>query len=295
MEVLEEFSNTLSLRKGGRQGLKKLIDSQMVGTIELNTGLQISGNFSRMIRDEDDQVIYFNKTGPTALSFREKELIGHGIEHHSNGFGSPLGKLKNINLAIEDMGPVDLKAYNFYDGKWLEFEFESGIKVEGFNITGIRNIQGKLMLIQLSDCTVKYKDEVLFRPEWGTYDMAVGKEIVSAFAGPADSNSFPDLYRESLTKTIKNEKNETSDKRENLYKKVKDYRLNSVKEKDLIDLFEKLRSENSKEWLVLLEMLEIAKDSDLSKNISDYLFKLSEVSPELRILIYDGIEMIGKN
>ena len=91
-------------------------------------------------------------------------------------FSSPLGELKNINLAIEDMGPIDLKAYNFYDGKWLSFEFESGIKVEGLNVTGIRNINGKLMLIQLRDCTVTYKKELLFLPEDGVFDMVVGKK-----------------------------------------------------------------------------------------------------------------------
>ncbi|MEL6989444.1 MAG: aromatic amino acid hydroxylase, partial [Bacteroidota bacterium] len=149
MEVLEEFANSLSLRKGGTKGVQKLIESNMVGTIEINTGLQISGKFSRLILNEDNQVIFFFTQGHTALAFREKELIGHGIENHPNGFASPLGKLKNINLAIEDMGPFDLKAYNFYDNKWLSFEFESGVKVEGLNITGIRNIQGKLMLIQL--------------------------------------------------------------------------------------------------------------------------------------------------
>jgi phenylalanine-4-hydroxylase len=296
MQVLEEFSNTLSLRKGGRQGLKKLIESQMVGTIELNTGLQISGNFSRMMLDEDDRVIFFKTEGPSALSFREKQLIGHGIDYHTEGFSSPLGKLKNINLAIEDMGPVDLKAYNFYDGKWLEFEFESGIRVEGMNITGIRNIQGKLMLIQLSDCTVTYKDEILFRPEWGTYDMAVGKEIVSAFAGPADSNSFPNLYSESLTKTIKKEQNESTNEQDRLYKLVKEYRNNGVNNNGKIkELFEKLKSQQSKEWLLLLEVLEITKDTELYKTILSYLHQLTERCPELQKLIIDGIEIIDKN
>ena len=58
---------------------------------------------------------------------------------------------------------IGLKTYHFYDGKWLSFEFESGIKVEGLNITGIRNAQGKLILIRLKDCTITYKNEYLFQ------------------------------------------------------------------------------------------------------------------------------------
>ena len=59
MEVLEEFANTLSVRKGGCEGLQKLIASESIGTIELNTGLQISGVFSDVILNEKKDVIYF--------------------------------------------------------------------------------------------------------------------------------------------------------------------------------------------------------------------------------------------
>jgi len=293
MQVLEEFSNTLSLRKGGAKGLQKLIDSQMVGSIELSTGLQISGKFSRAIINDENQVIFFQTEGPTALAFREKELIGHGINKHKDGFSSPLGKLKNINLAIEDMGPVDLKAYNFYDGKRLSFEFESGIKVEGLNITGIRNIHGKLMLIQLEDCTVTYEDEFLFLPEYGIYDMVVGKDIVSAFAGSADSSSFPNLYGESRTLTIKETKTASSTKLESYYSKVQHYRNEGLRDDAILkNVFERVKQEYPNQWLILLEIFEISTNTDLTESIKEYLAQLKISSPELSSLITDGIKIV---
>ena len=293
MQVLEEFSNTLSLRKGGSKGLQKLIDSQMVGSIELNTGLQVSGKFSRSILNEDNEVIFFKTEGPTALAFREKELIGHGTNYHKNGFSSPLGKLKNINLAIEDMGPIDLKAYNFYDQKWLSFEFESGIKVEGLNITGIRNIYGKLMLIQLKDCTVTYKNEFLFLPEYGVYDMVVGKDIVSTFAGTADSNSFPNLYDKSTTSAIKQSKSIDEIKLEKHYDSVRRYRNNGIKDSAFLEnLFKEIKVKHPKEWLLILEILEISNNSSLTKSIEDYLTQLVELHSELNSLVSDGIRII---
>jgi hypothetical protein len=36
----------------------------------------------------------------------KKELVG-GTSTHPEGFGSPIGKLEGINLAIEDMSPKD--------------------------------------------------------------------------------------------------------------------------------------------------------------------------------------------
>lgn len=293
MQVLEVFSNTLSVRTGGRKGLEKLIGSKMVGTIELSAGLQISGKFSRAIINEDHEVVYFETEGPTALAYREKELIGHGIDNHPDGYGSPLGKLKNINLAIEDMGPVDLKAYNFYDGKWLSFEFESGVKVEGLNVTGIRNIQGKLMLIQLEDCTVTYKEEVLFLPEDGIFDMVVGKEIVSAFAGAADPLSFENLYEVSQTVTVKPPKTAAAEKLENYYQVVREIRERSEEnEAQLGAIFRQLKAEYPAEWLVQLEILELVKSEALAHEVREHLLTLSKQYPKISRLITEGIEIV---
>ena len=58
-EVLEEFANTMAVRKGGWRGLNKLIESKQLGTIELSTGLQVSGVFTQMIKNEDNEVVFF--------------------------------------------------------------------------------------------------------------------------------------------------------------------------------------------------------------------------------------------
>ncbi len=295
MEVLEEFADTLSLRKGGKEGIQKLMESQMVGSIELTTGLQVSGKFSRILLDENNNVIFYQTNGPSALAYREKELIGHGISYHKNGISSPLGKLKNIKIAIEDMGPNDLKTYNFHDGKWLSFEFESGIKVEGLNITGIRNAQGKLILIRLKDCTISYKNENLFLPENGIYDMVIGKEIVSAFAGAADSNSFPNLYAESSTLTIKPIKNKGIIKLERYYGVVRNYRKEKKNDAGLLTkLFEEVTTLYPKEWLLIIEIIELSNDSKLNRLIENYFDELISLYPELDSLISDGIKMIKK-
>ena len=293
MEVLEEFADTLSLRRGGKEGIQKLIESQMVGSIELTTGLQVSGKFSRILLDENNKVVFYQTKGPSALAYREKELIGHGINYHKNGISSPLGKLKNIELAIEDMGPTDLKLYHFYDGKWLSFEFESGIKVEGLNITGIRNAQGKLILIRLKDCTITYKNEYLFLPEHGIYDMVVGKDIVSAFAGAADSNSFPNLYAESSTLTIKPSKNKAVIKLEKYYEVVRNYRKEKKNDAELLKkLFEEVTALYPKEWLLFIEIIELSNDVKLNQLIKNYFSELISLHPDLDSLISDGIKMI---
>lgn len=192
-KVLEKVANTMGLRRGGKESVAKLIASEEVGTIELSTGLQISGQFKRCIAHphEHDKVAYIQTTGPTALSFRNQELVGHGAAHHADGFGSPLGKLKETNLAIEDMTPSDLEAFGLVEGKTTVLTFNSGVEVKGTVITGVRSIFGKIMLISFANCTVTYQRELLFQPSWGIFDMAIGESIQSAYAGPADLQYYP--------------------------------------------------------------------------------------------------------
>ena len=293
MQVLEEFTNTMALRKGGFRGLRKLIASKKIGTIELSTGLQVSGVFTELITNEDNEVVFFRTDGPTALSNREKELIGHGVLMHPHGFSSPLGKLKGINLAIEDMSPRDLKAYNFYDGERISFEYESGIKVEGLNVTGIRNINGKLILIQFKDCTVTYGDKVLFKPEFGTFDLALGKEIVSAYAGAADYNSFDATHFISETQTVKVETSQAAQNLETLYAQVRAYRTGENTQISLETIFETLRNEHPKDWLLLVELYELTrKNTSLQANVLNRLQAIQTERPEVAELIGDGIGLV---
>ncbi len=274
--VLEQFANTMAIRKGGLNGVKKLIDSKNLGTIELSTGLQISGNFSNVIEFEN-KPIYIQTTGKTALSNRDKELIGHGVEYHAEGFGSPIGKLKGINIPIENMSPRDLEAYGIYEGKQTTLEFEGGIKVVGKVITGTRDLRGKIQLISFKDCTVTYQDTVLFDPSWGVYDMAVGKEIVSAYAGPASVLSFTDVNKVSETKTHKINYSDADKELYALYQKVRDFRKkNNVSEKNIEEIFNVLIRKFSSDWLLLLELYELSVKFNFSIQKS-VLKKLEEL------------------
>jgi len=295
-EVLEEFADKMALRKGGYKGLQKLIDSNSLGSIELSTGLQISGNFTKMITNEDHEVVYFETEGKTALANKDKELIGHGIKTHRNGFRSPIGKLKGINLAIENMGPRDLKAYNFYDNKRIEFTFDSGIVVEGLNVTGIRNLKGELILIQFTDCTLTYKNEVLFSPVDGDFYMAVGSQITSAFAGAADPYSFEALIHELSNSPDKRNKTDKEVALEQLYQQVRTLRETDLDSETLKNIFAKLKTEHQQDWLLPLELYELAsnyKFESLTEEIRTYLEQIKVSRPKIEHLIEDGLELIN--
>ncbi|MEZ0129191.1 aromatic amino acid hydroxylase [Flavobacterium sp. LBUM151] len=292
--ILEEFANKMALRTGGISGIKKLIHSNALGTIELSTGLQISGVFTNVL-EEEGKPVYIQTTGKTALSYREKELVGHGTLTHPEGFGSPIGKLKGFNLAIEDMSPKDLQAYSIVENETVKLEFEGNIIVEGEIITGSRNLHGEIILISFRNCTVTHGETILFQPEWGNYDMAIGKKVVSAFSGPADVNSFDLINNVPKTTTIKAKHTDERDDLEVLYQTVRIIRENKDSKSDLKSVFEKLKNNHANDWLLSVEIAELLKDSDekqLLQEVLVYLDQLKEKRPEVAHLIAGGLDLI---
>jgi phenylalanine-4-hydroxylase len=293
-QVLEEFANKMALRTGGLLGIKKLINSNALGTIELSTGLQISGFFSNVIEDEGKPV-YVQTSGKTALSYREKELVGHGTEYHAEGFGSPIGKLKGINLAIEEMSPRDLRAYAIYEGEQVTLEFEGNIIVKGEIITGSRNLQGEILLIKFKNCTVTHNDQVLFQPEWGIYDMAVGRKVISAFSGPADVNSFDMINHVPSSQTIKQKKSVEREELEKLYASIRNIRENKPSKITLIEAFAAVSDGHPNDWLLSVEIAELAQkegNSDLVNKVLNHLKTVKSNRPKIAHLITNGLELI---
>jgi phenylalanine-4-hydroxylase len=292
--ILEEFANKMALRTGGISGIQKLINSNALGTIELSTGLQISGVFTNVIEAEG-KPIYIQTTGKTALSYREKELVGHGALTHPEGFGSPIGKLKGFNLAIEDMSPMDLNAYKIVENENIKLEFEGGIIVQGEIITGSRNLHGEIILISFKNCTVTHGDTILFKPEWGNYDMAIGKKVVSAFSGPADVNSFDLINSVPKTKTIKAKHSKQRDELEELYQQVRTIRETNSHETLLTSVFEKIKANHTNDWLLSIEITELLKNGNqpqLLQKVLAHLESLKTRRPEVAHLISGGLDLI---
>ncbi|MEM8846458.1 MAG: aromatic amino acid hydroxylase [Bacteroidota bacterium] len=296
-QILEDFANTMALRTGGVSGAQKLIESKALGTVELSTGIQISGQFHSII-EHDGNPTYIRTVGPTALAYREKELVGHSTLEHPEGFGSPIGKLKGINLAIEDMGPRDLRAYNIFEGEKVSLEFEGGVKVEGTIVTGTRNLQGKIILITFKDCTVTHDGTLLFLPNWGYYHMAVGQKIVSAYNGPADLKSFDLITHELTESTIKVKKDAKRLQLNDYYQRIRDLRTGKNTTVSMRKVFEEVQEEHPLDWLLPVEIYELAKkhrDNNLQKAIQKHIEGIKLENPSVGRLIDDGIALVNQN
>jgi phenylalanine-4-hydroxylase len=296
IDVLEEFANTMSFRRGGVYGLQKGIDSKNTCTAVYSSGLQVSGTFTEFAADEQGEPVFIKITGPTALAVNNKQLKGHGKDYHKDGFSSPVGRLKGQEKPLENFSEDDLTLAGIEVGKEAVLTFESGITVSG-KVKNIHTENNKIQLITFTGCTVKDKDgKILFDPAWGVYDMAVGEKITSVFCGAADKDAYLEIVYKSATGTHHPEYDQKTLELHKLYQQVRDRRHNKGDFGFLGNVWLMLQKYHHDDWLCALEILELLDHEDsepvLAAEIKQFLEQKAANEPEYKKLINDGLYLI---
>ncbi|WP_051189133.1 hypothetical protein [Halalkalibacillus halophilus] len=281
----------MAFKKGGTESLDKAIQSENTATSVLSSGLQVTGIFNERITNEAGEIVYLNTVGPTALATDNEQIDGHGTDHHVDGFGSPVGKLKSANAPLETLSEGELKELGVVNGEKVFLEFESGVNVNG-KVEEIVHKNGSIVLISFSECTVKLGNTKLFEPDWGRFDMAVGESVVSVFAGAADGEAF---YPEEVVETIEDQSHLlTLTPLDLLYQAVRDIRdgLIDDPENKLEQVWAELQTNHPNDWLLRIEIFELLEVNDLvpviRKEVESELEKLKTQSEELETLIERG-------
>ena len=105
--------------------------SENVATIELDSGLQISGVITEALTDNQGNLAFIRTAGPTAMAFGDTELDGHGIEWHKDGFSSPVGELRSGGKQLHSCSPDELAGAGIREGEHVCLTFTSGYTAEG--------------------------------------------------------------------------------------------------------------------------------------------------------------------
>ena len=256
--VLLEFSETMALKQGGIEGAKKAVQSGNHATITLSSGIQISGVFTEMIQSNGHPA-FLKTTGPTAIAYQNKQLSGHGKHIHSHGFSTPIGMLRGYEKPLEFFSHSELISAGIFEGGCCDLEFESGISLRGI-LQQILRKNGKIIMLTFRECTVTHKKEFLFLPEWGNFDMAVGCEVVSAYAGIADPDNFRLRFPVPGKKTRKIIHTDQAKRLHSFYQDVRRIRQNNKVHDQLAAIWETLKIEFPDDWLLPLEILELTSE-----------------------------------
>ena len=278
-QVLEEFGRQMCVNRGGPASLQQAVKAQTVNTAVSNSGLAISGCFNHIITDVVGNVTYIKTTGATQLSYKHKQLPGHGIDYHAEGFGSPLGRLQSLERCLSSYTIDELKQQGIAEGLHVTLNFLSGICVVG-ELTHIVRREQKNILMRFEQCTVTaLNGDVLFDPSWGVYDMAVADAIDAVFGGTADPQHYALYAAPSEQSTQLPSYDDKTRHVFSLYQQVRDLRESLLVDADnqttkaaALKLSKQIIQQASDEWLLLFEAIELID----SLNKSDDLLLLRE-------------------
>ncbi|MGH1374481.1 MAG: aromatic amino acid hydroxylase [Cellvibrionaceae bacterium] len=291
-QVLEEFGRQMCVNRGGAESLTKAIDAETVNTAVTNAGVEISGCFSRVITDSVGNVTYINTVGPTQLAYKGRQLKGHGPDFHAAGFGSPVGRLQSMERCLSSYTVDELKAHDIEVNRSVRLEFLSGITVSGM-LTKIHRQQQKNLLLTFEQCTVTdAAGDILFDPDWGIFDMAVGDSIPSVYGGSADQDAYPLYQAPSKSSTLAIEYDQTTLNLFELYQQVRHHREQGVADTAQIEAWvQTYKQLTSSEWLLGYELLELAqgvKGTDaIAMDLRGRLQSLAESGDEEQACLID--------
>ncbi len=296
-QVLEEFAATMAFRRGGLEGLHRAQESRNVATFQYSSGLQVSGVIAEVLEGGAGGPAYVRTSGPTALAVADTQLPGHGKDVHRDGFSSPVGRVRGYERPLESLGDGDLARLGVAAGRETELELDGGVTVRG-RVERLTRSGGKLALISFSRCRVTRDGQILFDPSMGTYDMAVGAEIVSVFHGAADKDAYEQVAPAPQERTIKARVDDRARLLHALYKTVREIREGGGDARRLAEVWHTLSAGYPEEWLLPLEILEVlvarGVDPDLQGAIRRHLEARAAAEPGQAKLIADGLRLLEK-
>ncbi len=296
IDVLQQFENSMAFRLGGLESVLKAIECKNICTATFSSGVQVSGVFSKVHKDQHQQIKYINTMGPTTLCFNDQLLDGHGPDYHAAGFGAPVGQLLNISKKLEDCTKEDLNQLGLVLDATVQLNYENGIQVNG-TLIGVTFKEDKLILITFKNCSVTDTDgNSYFEPSWGNYDMAIGNTIISVFNGIADKIIFEDQLYVSTQRTYQQNYTTKDLKYQDLFQQIRNYREQGIQDDSLSIIWENLQKEFSDDWLGALEILELADVNPhytaLANEIRAYLNAQMKKHSKYNKLIHDGLSII---
>lgn len=310
-DVLHELDATLSYRIGGVSSLEKALQCEAITTLCLDTSLSVSGRLTAY-EHEGARIDFIKCSGPVQLCLEGKELTGHGIRRHGEGFSSPLGRLARFpDRPFSHLSTDQLDQAGIHLHRDVRFSYVSGFEVQG-RLLHIERRQGQILWMSFGNCTVKRGGKIYFEPSWGEFDLVLGETIPSVFGGPADRDAFGEHEIIDATSTPGRETPYSEAEHElflhyqSLYN-VREQRAHATPPAlaaHLQKLAENVLRESPDEWLLLLEIYELTQDhlpAALQKAawiqaLAAHIKKVQDAADATKKeLIEEGLRLVSQN
>ena len=235
------------------------------------------------------------------MAYEEEEINRQDKSYHSQGFGSPVGLLKNHTRCLSTWDDHELIEYGFLPGRDLVLDFASGVRVEGIFKSVLRR-DSKNILITFQQCSVTWGSQRLFEPSWGDFDMAVGAKIDSVFGGPADRAAYGETDDFVAVQIPKRQFTEIQQLQHGQYQKIRDLRESGAQGEALNQGLQPLLRRHDEsftdDWLFRIEALELILSrkgsSQLESKLRADLETIQARRSHEKDIIADGVSLASQ-
>lgn len=169
------FPMTYKLDKSQVSVLNRAVESGSL--VRLQTDMAgVDGALSKVIYSKDGAPIFVQFSGAARLLDRaSQELPGQGVSVHSQGYSSPIGAIKQMTAD----GIVKSEFSQIRENQMVEIQYESGIIVKGQMKGLTRDESGAVNVVTFKTAEAVYGEQMLYKPEWGSFDLMIGSKIQS--------------------------------------------------------------------------------------------------------------------
>jgi len=302
-EVLNNLEGKLSFKMGGVPGLEQARRAKTVNSVQLDSGVQISGiltSYEAAVSASQGEPHFIKFDGPTQLCLESNELKGQGKMRHSHGFSTPLGRWVAIpTKSPSSLQDQELTGIGVKEGQRAIVDFINGFRVSGV-VKNIVREREKLLYITWTDCTVTRGGQKFFDPSWGEFDMPVGESITSVFGGPADRGAYGDYDMGGVSTQPGRQSPFTANERKifDCDAKVREIRQRpGAQQSELVEsVVREALAEHPEEWLLALELVELSQQKKVTHALDTKIFELlvgrnSDRSSELSELVDKGLKI----
>lgn len=286
-EILGQLEKRMAYHRGGVLGLERARAAQSVCSVRWDSGLVVSGVVDSVDLGTEDWPDFVRWKGPVQLCGAVGQHSGQGVERHPDGFSSPLGFWQAFPERLPStLTEEELRSVGVASGRRTSLRFQSGAEVSGV-VEGLvfeKSSEGSgtsgrsLQIVTWRDCTVTWRGRIVYRPEWGPFDMAVGVRIHSVWGGPGDRHTYPAWSMGTATTQPGGSHGSRVNAQSQLmsaYRRARMLREDLARRpsvgatpglEDVGKLAAEVAREYPREWLLLLELVEIVRGSKVGQS-----------------------------
>ncbi|MFZ9982352.1 MAG: aromatic amino acid hydroxylase [Cyclobacteriaceae bacterium] len=297
IDVLKKFEDQMAWRKGGAGSILKAIASRNICTAELDSGVQVTGVFSELKTDSEDNILIFGTSGPSAVCTGDKVVEHLGPSALPNGFITVIGKFKGQTelpylITTDHLASIGLTA-----GKICRIEMENGVLIEGYFRSAVYQ-HGKLLLLNFNNSKISHVDGLIEPRCFDFFTLAPATSVVSVFNGAADKTIFEEDLYVSGERTRKAKYSDRDTKYQKIFREIREIREEKTELQKLEFILNQLDQNFPEDWLCTLEIAELLHGNsemiNLDKKVRDRLSLLSNSKPDLKKLIRDGLSIVDQ-